>query len=95
MYFLAISENSNHNNIINGSASIDLMNSTNPVGCRYPKLPWCIYVPKLYIIQYILAVIILTVGYPTAVVLCFSIFAKIIGPNPQVYLIVNTISISM
>jgi ceroid-lipofuscinosis MFS transporter 7 len=71
----------------NGSSVIPLIDMTNTtsagVGCRYPLISWCLDVPQLSLAQYILSVIVLTLGYPSSTVLCFTIFSKILGPHPQ------------
>ena len=68
----------------NNSAELVLFNATIPIGCRYPQLKWCIYVPQLLIGQYILSLALLAVGYNTAVLSCFTIYSKVLGPFPQV-----------
>lgn len=62
---------------------IPLENATIPFGCRYPNLKWCRSVPRLLLVQYIVGMVLLAVGYPTSSVLCYSIYSKILGPNPQ------------
>lgn len=75
-----------HNNITfsNWTSQIPLNNATIPVGCRYPKLHWCVTIPKMYFFQYVLGMVFLSVGYPAAAVLCYSMFSKVLGPTPQV-----------
>ena len=54
------------------------------VGCHYPAHHWCITVPKIYLFQYVTALILIAIGYPTSSVLCYSIYSKILGPSKQV-----------
>ena len=77
----------NHTETRNNISFIGLENATIPVGCRYPKLEWCRSVPRLLLVQYIAGMVLLAVGYPTSSVLCYSIYSKILGPNPQVRLL--------
>lgn len=55
-----------------------------PVGCRDPPQTWCSHVPRIYLFQYLLALLLVAVGYPIASLLCYSIYSKILGPFPQV-----------
>ena len=68
---------------------IPLVEDTNtttlePVGCRDPPQTWCSHVPRIYLYQYVLALLLVAMGYPTASLLCYSIYSKILGPFPQV-----------
>ena len=60
-------------------------NETAPAqGCREPPLMWCSHVPRIYLPQLIVSLIICTFSYAMATVTCFSIFSRILGPFPQV-----------
>lgn len=69
--------------------------TTDVVGCRYPDEAWCITVPKIYIFQYAIALLLIAIGYPVASVMCYSIYSKILGPNKQVYINYSAFSISL
>lgn len=56
------------------------------VGCRYHEQSWCINVPKIYLSQYAIALLLIAIGYPISSVMCYSIYSKILGPNKQVYI---------
>lgn len=57
--------------------------SAESVGCRDPPQSWCTHDPKLFFFQYVLALVLMAVGYPAASVLCYSIYSKILGPFRQ------------
>ena len=82
-YFVLLVIESNISYVHNSSL-IPLDHSTIPVGCRYDKLSWCLDLPKLTYYQYGLGMVLLSYGYCSATLTCYSMFSKIIGPNPQV-----------
>lgn len=53
------------------------------VGCHDPPQTWCPDIPRIYLIQYILALMFLAVGYPAGNLLSYATFSKILGPFPQ------------
>lgn len=44
---------------------------------------WCYTVPRVQLWQYILASIIITIGFTICNVICYSIFSKKLGDRPQ------------
>ena len=51
------------------------------VGCH---LEWCTEQPALNLVQFIVGVVILTLGHPFRIALTQSIYSKMLGPIPQV-----------
>ena len=51
------------------------------VGCH---LEWCTEQPALDLVQFIVGVVILTLGHPFRIALTQSIYSKMLGPIPQV-----------
>ena len=51
------------------------------VGCH---LDWCAKQPALNLVQFIIGVVILTLGHPFRIALTQSIYTKMLGPIPQV-----------
>ena len=51
------------------------------VGCH---LDWCAEQPALNLVQFIIGVVILTLGHPFRIALTQSIYTKMLGPIPQV-----------
>ena len=51
------------------------------VGCH---LDWCAEQPALDLVQFIIGVVILTLGHPFRIALTQSIYSKMLGPIPQV-----------
>lgn len=66
-----------------------LVNSTDKVGCDYHKQSWCLDQLKMYLIQYIVGLYILTPGYCASSLICYTMFSKILGPRPQVLLCIK------
>ena len=54
------------------------------VGCRDPPQMWCTKVGRIFLPQYIIALVFLVVGFSTANLTALTIFSKILGPFPQV-----------
>ncbi|CAF1210482.1 unnamed protein product [Adineta steineri] len=44
---------------------------------------WCYYIPRVQLWQYILASVIITIGFSISNVICYSIFSKKLGDRPQ------------
>jgi ceroid-lipofuscinosis MFS transporter 7 len=73
--------------------------ATTPLSSTSPTLPtttgdagdkgcpldyqWCYFVPRVQLWQYILASIIITIGFSICNVICYSIFSKKLGDRPQ------------
>ena len=51
------------------------------VGCH---LEWCTEQPALNLVQFIIGLVILSLGRPFRIALTQSIYTKVIGPIPQV-----------
>lgn len=71
--------------VINNSFAPALENVSELVGCRYSQQHWCISVPKIYLFQYVIALVLIAIGYPVSSVLSYSIYSKILGPFKQVF----------
>ena len=54
------------------------------VGCRDPPQTWCTEVGRIFLFQYIIALILLSVGFSGANLITFTVYSKILGPFPQV-----------
>jgi ceroid-lipofuscinosis MFS transporter 7 len=52
-------------------------------GCPLNDYQWCYYVPRVQLWQYILASVIITIGFSICNVICYSIFSKKLGHRPQ------------
>ena len=50
------------------------------IGCH---LDWCKDQPALDLVQFIIGVVILTLGHPFRIALTQSIYSKMLGPIPQ------------
>ena len=57
------------------------------VGCRDPPQTWCFEVGRIFLFQYIIALILLSVGFSGANLMTFTIYSKILGPFPQAIII--------
>ena len=81
--------------VINSTDVMELSNATDNAldygGCRYPELKWCLTEPHLLLVQYLLGLLFIGVGYPISTVLPYSINSKILGPFPKV-LVLNSMS---
>ena len=56
--------------------------TTELVGCNYVTKPWCFWVPKLHLLQYILATLVYCVNLPIIYSESNTIASKVIGPHP-------------
>ena len=56
--------------------------TTELIGCNYLQQPWCQWVPKLSVIQYVTATIIFCVNFPMLYLGSNTIASKVIGPHP-------------
>eukprot|EP00731_Ephydatia_muelleri_P031426 Em0022g940a len=53
------------------------------VGCHYPVQSWCVNQPRVYLVQYIISLVLMAIGYSAGNAMCYSIFSKIMGHFPQ------------
>lgn len=60
--------------------------SFEPTGCPYEQT-WCQYTPAIHLAQYLSSDILIGVGYPACNVMSYTLYSKILGPKPQVSLI--------
>ena len=74
----------------NGSSALVVEKSMKTVGCRYSMQHWCISVPQIYLFQYVISLVLIAVGYPTASVMCYTIYSKILGQTKQVRVVWST-----
>ena len=56
--------------------------TTELVGCNYVTKPWCLWVPKLHLFQYIIATLMYCVILPIICSASNTIASKVIGPHP-------------
>lgn len=69
------------------------MNSTSPTistttadpakGCPLNQYEWCYYVPVVKLWQFILASVVIVIGFTICNVICYSIYSKKLGERPQ------------
>ena len=59
-------------------------NTTILPGCNPSKQPWCRHEHKVYFFQYVIGLPVITIGYCSSSLLCYTIFSMILGPWPQV-----------
>ena len=52
------------------------------IGCNYIQQPWCLWVPKLHVIQYVIATILFCINFPILYLASNTIASKVIGPHP-------------
>ena len=64
-------------------------NSTAAVGCRISQLKWCRRLPQLLLPQYIVGLAVMTTGYTTAILSTLTLYSKVLGPYPQVLLLLS------
>lgn len=57
-------------------------------GCPQTQ-EWCKYTPAMTLEQFFIGFVLTSVGYPIGVTLIQTIFSKILGPRPQVYILIN------
>ena len=56
--------------------------TTEMVGCNFELKPWCLWVPKLHLFQFILATIAFCTIFPNIYSASNTIASKVIGPHP-------------
>ena len=56
--------------------------TTELIGCNYIEQPWCLWVPKLQVFQYIIATAIFCINFPILYLASNTIASKVIGPHP-------------
>ena len=54
-----------------------------PEGCP-STMSWCNELPRIYLPQYLVGVVLISAGYPCTSVMTYTIYSKILGPKPQV-----------
>ncbi len=54
-----------------------------PRGCPLSEYRWCDYVPIVQLWQFILASVVITIGFTICNVICYSIYSKKLGDRPQ------------
>lgn len=69
--------------VVNANLTID------PVGCRDPPQTWCNKVPQIYFSQFMVSLVLVTLGYATTSVTIFTIYSKVLGPIRQVRMYVR------
>ena len=57
--------------------------TTDAEGCPW-EFGWCGKVPRVRLFQFILGTVFIAVGYPIVNVMTYSLFSKVLGPQPQV-----------
>ena len=58
------------------------------VGCPY-YYNWCFNTPSILLWQFLLGTLFVAVGYPTCNVMSYAIYSKILGPKPQVIVLLT------
>jgi MFS family permease len=90
IYFLLLA----YTPTIPGTTASSLSNSTLPTlpptttpdqakGCPLNQYEWCYYVPIVKLWQFILASVVITMGFTVCNVICYSIYSKKLGERPQ------------
>jgi len=54
-----------------------------PMGCPVTQA-WCLHTPMIYLAQYISSDVLIGLGYPVCNVMSYTLYSKILGPKPQV-----------
>ncbi|XP_028618723.1 major facilitator superfamily domain-containing protein 8 isoform X2 [Grammomys surdaster] len=80
--------NSSTPNTTFGEIIIDLWNSPRedhseqPTGCPIEQA-WCLYTPVIHLAQFLIAAVLVGIGYPACSVMSYTLYSKILGPKPQ------------
>ncbi|ELW62653.1 Major facilitator superfamily domain-containing protein 8 [Tupaia chinensis] len=53
-----------------------------PTGCPIQQA-WCLYTPVIHLAQFLTSAVLIGIGYPACNVLSYSLYSKILGPEPQ------------
>ncbi|XP_037352166.1 major facilitator superfamily domain-containing protein 8 isoform X2 [Talpa occidentalis] len=56
--------------------------SEEPTGCPIQQA-WCLYTPAVHLAQFLASVLLVGMGYPACNVMSYSLYSKILGPEPQ------------
>ncbi len=64
------------------SSSLSTTTAEGGIGCPF-DYAWCYTVPRVQLWQYILASVVITIGFSICNVICYSIFSKKLGNRPQ------------
>ena len=70
--------------VINNSSGYPLDGNHTEQGCDFRDQSWCLHVPKIYLSQYVIGLVVFAAGYCTSSLICQTIVTKILGPWPQV-----------
>ncbi|XP_044537160.1 major facilitator superfamily domain-containing protein 8 isoform X6 [Gracilinanus agilis] len=81
-----------HNNTISDTSSGERVtyfwklsagnSSEGPTGCPV-KQSWCLSTPMIHLAQFLVAAVLIGMGYPTCNVMSYTLYSKILGPKPQ------------
>ncbi|XP_043825390.1 major facilitator superfamily domain-containing protein 8 isoform X2 [Dromiciops gliroides] len=53
-----------------------------PTGCPIEE-SWCRYTPVIHLAQFLVAAVLIGMGYPACNVMSYTLYSKILGPKPQ------------
>uniref|UniRef100_A0A8D1ALU5 Major facilitator superfamily domain containing 8 n=1 Tax=Sus scrofa TaxID=9823 RepID=A0A8D1ALU5_PIG len=53
-----------------------------PTGCPFEQA-WCLYTPMIHLAQFLIAAVLVGIGYPSCNVMSYTLYSKILGPKPQ------------
>ena len=70
---------------LTNSSDGKLIGDNPELGCNFHKHSWCLHQPKIYLSQCVIGICVITVAYSSSLLLCPTIFSKVLGPWPQVY----------
>uniref|UniRef100_A0A8C6CI62 Major facilitator superfamily domain containing 8 n=1 Tax=Moschus moschiferus TaxID=68415 RepID=A0A8C6CI62_MOSMO len=56
--------------------------SEEPTGCPVEQA-WCLYTPMIHLAQFLISAVLIGIGYPSCNVMSYTLYSKILGPNPQ------------
>lgn len=56
--------------------------SKGPTGCPIEQA-WCLYTPMIHLAQFLTSVVLIGIGYPSCNVMSYTLYSKILGPEPQ------------
>ncbi|XP_074084483.1 major facilitator superfamily domain-containing protein 8-like isoform X1 [Macrotis lagotis] len=81
-----------HNNSISNKSSGERLlyfwelsagnSSEAPTGCPVEQA-WCLYTPVIHLAQFLVASVLIGLGYPACNVMSYTLYSKILGPKPQ------------
>ncbi|KAF6095399.1 major facilitator superfamily domain containing 8 [Phyllostomus discolor] len=53
-----------------------------PTGCPVEQA-WCLYTPVIHLAQLLTSVVLIGIGYPSCSVMSYTLYSKLLGPQPQ------------